>query len=249
MNLVKNGSDATMNVISASFALIAVLCMTVANSTVSADTMVEIQDLAEKMEGDIYTIVIAWRELSELLRIISLKQPMPPNSHLFLQSFKQHFCTDGVGLINYLALNLSIDQDIYKRVRMIPRPIESNVLDRARHVRNDICLSDSRHIEHHISTILRAKGLITSFFPISLMPSKSPTEPLLPLHIVMSPQAMTPETQELILPSASVVEISELSAPAPAEDLSAEAEAYGIGGDSSILPPTTTMVLDNVLVK
>ncbi|PBK93391.1 hypothetical protein ARMGADRAFT_124169 [Armillaria gallica] len=131
---------------------------------------------------------------------------------------------------------------------MIPRPIEGNVLNRARRVRNDICLSDPRHIEHHISTILRAKGLITSFFPISLMPSKSPTEPLLPLHIVMSPRAMTPETQELILPSASVVEILESAAPAPAEDLSAEAEAYGIGGDSSI-PPTITMVLDNVLVK
>ncbi len=129
---------------------------------------------------------------------------------------------------------------------MIPRPIESNVLDRARRVRNDICLSDPRHIEHHISTVLRAKGLITSFFPISLMLSKSQTEPLLPLHIVMSPRAMTPETQELILPSASVVEISESSASASAEDLSAEAEASGIGGDSSI-PPTTTM--DNVLVK
>ncbi|SJL02964.1 uncharacterized protein ARMOST_06307 [Armillaria ostoyae] len=57
---------------------------------------------------------------------------------------------------------------------------------------------------------------------------------------------MTPEKQELILPSASVVEIPDSSAPATAEDLSAETEASGISGDSSI-PQTTTM--DNVLVK
>ncbi|PBK62724.1 hypothetical protein ARMSODRAFT_1024701 [Armillaria solidipes] len=131
---------------------------------------------------------------------------------------------------------------------MIPRPIESNVFDRARRVKNDICLSDPRHIEHHISTNLRAKGLITSFFPTSLIPSKSQTEPLLPLHIMMSPRAMTPENQELILPSASVVEIPDSSAPAPTEDLSAEAEASGISG-GSFIPPTTTMVLDTVLVK
>ncbi len=68
--------------------------------------MVEIQDLAEKMEGDIYTIVIAWRELSELLRIISLKQPMPPNSHLFLQSFKQHVSCPHLLLRHRAGLNI-----------------------------------------------------------------------------------------------------------------------------------------------
>ncbi|KAK0450555.1 uncharacterized protein EV420DRAFT_739659 [Desarmillaria tabescens] len=253
MNLVKNGSDATMNVISASFALIAVLCMAVASSIVSPDTMIEIQDLAKKMEGDIYAIVIAWRELSEVLRAISLKQPISPNSHLFLRSFKRHFCVDGATLINCLAFNLSVDQDIYKRVRMIPRPIESNVLDRAKRIKNDICLSDARHIQSRISTTARAKGLVTSFFPLSLMSSNSRTEPQLPLHIVMSPRAMTPENRESTMPSASVIEILDSSPPTsasapgessmPLKDLSAlmnaEVEASGISEDSSV-PETTT---------
>ncbi|KAK0209294.1 hypothetical protein DFS33DRAFT_1309092 [Desarmillaria ectypa] len=261
MNLVKNGSDATMNVISASFALIAVLCMTVASSIVSPDTIIEVQDLTTKMEGDIYTVVIAWRELSELLRLISLKQPIPSHSNLFLQSFKRHFCIDGVTLINCLAFNLGVDQDVYKRVRMIPRPIESNVLDRAKRIKNNICLSDARHIQSHISTTSCAKGLINGLSPLSTVKSSdSRTKPLLPLHIVMSPQTMSPEHRQSTLSSASLIEIldsdpsSSASAPGriadASEDLSAlvsaEAETSGISEDSSI--PQTTAAR-NALVK
>ncbi len=59
---------------------------------------------------------------------------------------------------------------------MIPHPIINDVLDRAKRVENDAWLSSARHIQFPIYTTTRAKGLITAFFPISLILSKSPTD-------------------------------------------------------------------------
>ncbi|KAK0185270.1 hypothetical protein F5146DRAFT_1125237 [Armillaria mellea] len=50
LNLVNGGSDATINVVSTVLALMAVLGMAVGNSTVSPDSMMEIQELAQILE-------------------------------------------------------------------------------------------------------------------------------------------------------------------------------------------------------
>ncbi len=132
---------------------------------------------------------------------------------------------------NSLVLKLRADQDTNKQIRIIPHPIINDVLDRAKRVGDDhVWLSNMCHIQSPIPTAARARGLITGFFPISLTPSKPRTEPLLPLHTVMSPRAMTPENRESIVPSTSVAELPDLSVPAPAEDPSTEAS--GISGNS-----------------
>ncbi|KAK0209404.1 hypothetical protein IW262DRAFT_1486552 [Armillaria fumosa] len=223
LNLVNGGSNAAINVGSTVLALVAVLGMAVGNSTVSPDSMMEIQDLAQKIE---------------IVKAHCFGATNVPKRTSVPQEF-QEFCVDGIVLTNRLAFTLGVDQDTYKRVRIIPHTIVNDVLDRSKRVENDAWLSSALHIQFPIPTAARTKNLITGLFPVFPMLSKSRTEPLLPLYIVMSPRSMTPETPKLILPSASVVEIPDVSTPTPTEYLSAEAEAPGSSG-YSFMPQTTT---------
>ncbi len=111
LSLVNGGSNATVIIVSAVLALMAVLAMAVGecsfcllefsskvvsyhvpsgNSTLSPDSMMEIQGLIQKMESDIYTIVFAWRELSQLFHSISLGHQISPDRLLFLEIFRKH---------------------------------------------------------------------------------------------------------------------------------------------------------------
>ncbi|PBK82971.1 hypothetical protein ARMGADRAFT_1089879 [Armillaria gallica] len=164
--------------------------MSSGNLIMSPDSMKELQHTAQKIKEKVYTFTIVWHELSMLFLHISVHQSMPQNGLRFIENFRQHFCVDGTMLSIFFAFTLRLKEDSFERIRTIPCLIKELVVERAKHVDENIpWLSNDHYIESYTSSMKRATNLITSLAALLPAQSHSPAN-VLPLHIIpLSPVA------------------------------------------------------------
>ncbi|PBK71572.1 hypothetical protein ARMSODRAFT_1016584 [Armillaria solidipes] len=122
------------------------------------------------------------------------------NMGIFISYTIKGYHSQKIALVTvFLAFTLSFEQDNFKRIKMIHRPIEELAIERGKYVENILWLSNVHYIESHPSSTKCATDLITGlvvFFPTRLKPPAS----VLQLHI-MPPAAINMVKQDLALPS------------------------------------------------